>query len=474
MSIRTGLVALSVLAALSLGLGACSGGGGTPSSERPQAQPSSAGSTSQTAMRTYQLGGGAGSYDLPPIGGFTGSLALPAAIVPANTRLELTSSLQAPTGSPLLQGAERRPQATGTLNVYFYTTIRLSSTVTFPTLPAFSVTLPATVKPIGLWFFYAISNPSPGNGAKVQFRTEGPATVSGQSVSFAPSSNRLTLQAGQPYTIAFYAISAIAATPAPTFTGKIYVLNLAGPGGENGTTLKSYTANGTATSPTINTSLNGPRGVAVDAAGKIYITNFGAGALTTYTPNGTPTTPTIGLTAPWGVAVDAAGKIYVANFGYGSGDSVSTFTANGAPTSPRISMGLSSPQDVAVDAAGKIYVTNYGNGIGVVTTYLPNGVQTTPTIGTVSGPEGVAVDAAGKIYVANSSNNTVTTFNSDGTPSTPTITGLSNPQGVAVDATGKIYVTNVGNNTLTTYSAKGTQTTPTITGLNYPVGVALH
>jgi uncharacterized repeat protein (TIGR03803 family) len=219
MSIRNGPMALGVMAAL--GLSACGGGGGgATSSGLPQGQPpSSSGATSQTAARSYQLGSAAGSYDLPPLGGFSGSLGLPATTVPANTRLDLTSSFQAPAGAAILQGKGLRPQDTGTLNVYFYTTIRLSSTVTFPTLPGFSVTLPATVNPTGLQFFYAISNPTPTNGAEAQFRTEGPATLSGQIVTFAPSTTPLTLQAGQPYTIAFYAISAIAATPTPAPPG---------------------------------------------------------------------------------------------------------------------------------------------------------------------------------------------------------------------------------------------------------------
>jgi hypothetical protein len=57
------------------------------------------------------------------------------------------------------------------------------------------------------------------------------------------------------------------------------------------------------------TTLSSPYGVAVDAAGKIYITtpNGGVGpigTLTTYTAKGRPSTPTItGLNVPFGVAV---------------------------------------------------------------------------------------------------------------------------------------------------------------------------
>ncbi len=93
MSIRDGLMALGAMAAL--GFSACSGGGGgAPSSGLPQGQPSwSPGATSQTATRSYQLASAAGSYDLPPFGGFNGSLRLAATTVPADTRLELMTSL---------------------------------------------------------------------------------------------------------------------------------------------------------------------------------------------------------------------------------------------------------------------------------------------------------------------------------------------------------------------------------------------
>jgi YVTN family beta-propeller protein len=68
-----------------------------------------------------------------------------------------------------------------------------------------------------------------------------------------------------------------------------------------------------------------------------------------------------------------------------------------------------------------------------VTTYNADGTPSTPTITTgVSAPFGVAVDADGKIYVANNNNNTVTTYNADGSASTPTITGLNGPFGIAV------------------------------------------
>jgi hypothetical protein len=261
MSIRNKLVALAVLAALSFV--AC-GGGGTASSGLPQVQPAPPSSgTTQTAKRSYEMGSAAASYDLPALVGFSGTLSLPAAEVPANTRLDLTSAIQAPAGAPDLADARRRAQSIGTFNVYFYTTITLSSTVTFATLPGLTVTLPATVNPGGLLFLYAISDPKPANGTVAQFRTEGLATVAGQRVTFVPSSTSLTLLAGQSYTIAFYAISAIAQpTPTPISGPNIYIAG--------NDSVQTYTASGVRTTPTI-TGLGGLSALAVDSNGKIYV-----------------------------------------------------------------------------------------------------------------------------------------------------------------------------------------------------------
>jgi DNA-binding beta-propeller fold protein YncE len=165
-------------------------------------------------------------------------------------------------------------------------------------------------------------------------------------------------------------------------------------------------------------------------------------------------------------------RIYVAN---ANGNNVTTYLPNGNQTTPTITAGVSTPAGLAVDASGKIYVANFGN--NTVTTYLPNGTQTTPTItANLNGPEGVAVDANGKIYVANSNVNTVTTYLADGTPATPTINNLSAPTGVAVDSNGKIYVANFYgySGPVATYKPNGHETTPTITtGLNAPYAVTV-
>src|SRR5271165_2007269 len=98
---------------------------------------------------------------------------------------------------------------------------------------------------------------------------------------------------------------------------KIYI------GSGLGHTIKTYTAAGVQTTPTI-TLPHELQAMAVDAAGKIYVVESDD-TVTTYTAAGVKTTPTItGLRGPSAIAVDAAGKIYVAEM-----DKVTTYTAAG-------------------------------------------------------------------------------------------------------------------------------------------------
>lgn len=110
----------------------------------------------------------------------------------------------------------------------------------------------------------------------------------------------------------------------------------------------------------------------------------------TYNSNGTQTTPTITfpqtLIPTGGIAVDAAGKIYVTNDRVG--DSVTTYNPDGTRATPTITAAFGAePSGIALDAFGKIYVVNLGN--KNVTTYNPDGTQTTPRIA-VAGNAGIA------------------------------------------------------------------------------------
>jgi sugar lactone lactonase YvrE len=231
------------------------------------------------------------------------------------------------------------------------------------------------------------------------------------------------------------------------------------------------------------------------------------------TPLATITGSKTGLAEPTGVAVDAAGRIYVSNAVGGAGNgSITVYAANPSGTLNEapiatiygIFIGLNNPAGVALDASGKIYVANNAlagsGGVPSITVYAanPSGTLVEAPLATIaggatglSGADGLALDASGKIYVA-VPNNSIAVFAANPTGSLneaplATIIGsntqLSEPFGVALDAGGRIYVTNTAYPSITFYAANPSGTlneTPLaeILGsdarLSSPVGIAIH
>lgn len=224
--------------------------------------------------------------------------------------------------------------------------------------------------------------------------------------------------------------------------------------------------------------LDSPTGVAVDSFGDLYIADSGnhvirkissSGMITTVagTPqklglavNGMPATSAT-LFGPRGVAVDGAGNLYIAdtmnqqirkvNFGTGNITAVAGVAGEtGNNDGPVSSARLNSPLGVAVDLDGNVYIADEGNNkIRMVT----GGTTVTTLAGT---------GTAG--------------FSGDGGPATAAM--LNSPSGVAVNGSGAfatLYIADGDNNRIRRVSG-GVITTVTAAPplvLNSPVAVAI-
>ena len=266
----------------------------------------------------------------------------------------------------------------------------------------------------------------------------------------------------------------------------------------------------------IAAEIGGVTGLAVDAKGNVYFADGwnqrvrmigGAGVVTTVAGNGVAgdagddgPAAAANLSWPAGIAVDAAGDLFIS-----SGARVRKVTPDGKIAAfaggasagyagdggAAVNAQLRSPHGLAVDAAGNVYIADSGNfrirkvaPNGVITTVVGDGTAgsagdggaaTAAEIGYV---HGLALDGAGNLYFTDPYNHCVrkalatgaiTTvtgggFGSGGDGEGPAQTQLRFPSGVAVDGAGNVYVADLLNQSVriigtdgTTFTAAGTR-----------------
>jgi uncharacterized protein YjiK len=257
--------------------------------------------------------------------------------------------------------------------------------------------------------------------------------------------------------------------------------------------------------PATSASLYNPEGLAVDAAGNLYIADSTnnrirkvdpSGIITTVAGNGTygysgdggPAT-SASLYNPHGVAVDGSGNIYIADT-YNqvirkvdasthdittvAGSGSSGFGGDGKVATDS-TVKLLFPTDVALDTSNNLYIVdslNYrirevDHSTQVITTVAGTGSVGYSGDGglavnaTLDYPQGVAVDGSGNFYIADYQNSAIRMvsvsthkistvagngtfgFSGDGGPATTA--NLDYPQAVAVDGSGNLYITDTGN-----------------------------
>jgi len=235
------------------------------------------------------------------------------------------------------------------------------------------------------------------------------------------------------------------------------------------TTLAGSGATGSANGPGTSASFSAPSGIAVDAAGNVYVADYGNHLIRKITPDGVVVTlagsgapgsadgqgTAASFFSPTGVATDAAGNVYVADYGnnlirkISPGGNVTTLAgANGAGY-------FNSPTGLATDAAGNVYIADYRNN----RVELINATGQVITLAHLYYPSGLTLSTAGNMYASLPINNQVWQINADGQAVPIAGSGIQgadngigaaasfySPSGIATDASGNIYVADSGNN----------------------------
>ena len=201
---------------------------------------------------------------------------------------------------------------------------------------------------------------------------------------------------------------------------------------------------GSADGGSTDARFNGPTGVAVDRNGLVYIADYFNHTIRKIAPSGLVTTfagragnagsadgagGAARFNGPSGVAVDAAGNVFVADY---VNSTVRKITSNGVVSTLAGQAGASGSadgignvarfagvSDLTVDSAGNVYVADYSN--STIRRVTPAGVVTT-----IAGRAGLTGDSDGL----------------------GTAVRFFSPSNITVDSTGVLFVSEFGNNTI--------------------------
>ncbi|MCZ0952873.1 MAG: leucine-rich repeat domain-containing protein [Rhodospirillaceae bacterium] len=271
----------------------------------------------------------------------------------------------------------------------------------------------------------------------------------------------------------------------------------------------------------VDARLNGPFDVAVDVAGYVFVADRFNHRIRMIGPDGIIATfagtgaagfggdgglsTVADLNRPVGLAVDAAGYVYVADRlnhrvrRITTDGTIETIAGTGADEyggdgGPATAAELDEPTGVAVDSAGYVYVADSWNhrirriGLGGLIETIAGtgsfghaGDGGLATQARLTFPFDVAVDAGGSVYVADTFNHRIRRIGKDGTIETVAGTGiegyggdggpatgalLNYPSGVAVSGAGYVFVADWGNHRIRRIAPDGMIVTFAGTGVD--------
>src|SRR5213593_4687735 len=276
--------------------------------------------------------------------------------------------------------------------------------------------------------------------------------------------------------------------------------------------------------PASSALLNYVHGVAVDAAGNVFVADTYNNRIRKISPDGIITT-VVGtgmwgsggdggpaaaaqLSVPRGLAIDRAGNLFIADVGNNrirvvtpdaiiytvAGDGTAGFGGDGGPAT---SAQLNYPVAVSVDRSGNLFIADRHNNrirmvntAGMISTVTGasggfGGDGGPATSARIWDPRGVAVDNAGNVFIADSGNNRIRIINTAGiittvAGTTPGFSGdggaarsaqLGLPVDVAVDGGGNLFIADRGNYRVRQVNSAGVMTS--VAGIGDDGGSAL-